>query len=411
MRWQTSLGRRRVPSRAIPAPKCRIAQFLKIALKWYGVASLTVLIAVTPAGLWFFSKHGTTQVQWVLPWILLSSCSALSLLILPFVAVLEGCGRVADVATMRLGQNVTASLLCWLALAMHWSLLAYPLFAAASLGWQVVWLSARARYFFLDILRVRWSHSIVSWRREVWPFQWRIALTWLSSYFVSQFFNPVLFAFHGPGVAGQMGMSLGVANALLATGVTWMNTKCAPMGTLVARTEFPALDRMFFATMRNSFLLLLTGATAVFTVVLFVNSRHMPIATRLLPPLPMLLLLATTLASHVVQCEAMYLRAHKREPLLPLALLTGATTGLLTYYVGRRYGATGVTVAYFATTVFLSVTGSTLIFRRKQKAWHRTAAGSAGPHSNAPCSCRLLDCSSYLKSGCASASTRSCPRR
>jgi hypothetical protein len=256
---------------------------------------------------------------------------------------------------------------------MHASLLAYPIFAAVSLGWQVVWLSFRARHFFQDILRIRGSQAIVSWRSEVWPFQWRIGLTWLSSYFISQFFNPVLFAFHGPVAAGQMGMSLGVANALLATGVAWMNTKCAPMGTLVARGDFCGLDRMFFATMRNSFALVLTGAGGVLSVVLLVNFLHLPIAARLLSPLPMFLLLATTLANHIVQCEAMYLRAHKREPLLPLALVSGAVTGLLTYFAGRWYGATGVTVSYFVTTLFLGMTGSTLIFRRKRRAWHSPA--------------------------------------
>ncbi len=45
----------------------------------------------------------------------------------------------------------------------------------------------------------------ISWRREVWPFQWKIAVSWLCDYFIFQLFTPVLFAFRGPVEAGQDG--------------------------------------------------------------------------------------------------------------------------------------------------------------------------------------------------------------
>ena len=42
-------------------------------------------------------------------------------------------------------------------------------------------------------------------------FQWRIAVSWLCSYFTVQVFIPILFALRGPIEAGQMGMSLSIA--------------------------------------------------------------------------------------------------------------------------------------------------------------------------------------------------------
>jgi len=65
-------------------------------------------------------------------------------------------------------------------------------------------------------------------------------------------FNPVLFAFRGPVEAGRMGMSLSLANAIQAIAVSWVGTKSAPFGTLVARKEFDRLDQVFFQALRQS---------------------------------------------------------------------------------------------------------------------------------------------------------------
>ena len=65
----------------------------------------------------------------------------------------------------------------------------------------------------------------VDWRTEIWPFQWRLAVSWLCGYFTFQLFNPILFAVRGPIEAGQMGdtapkMPRAEAQALMQTVAT-----------------------------------------------------------------------------------------------------------------------------------------------------------------------------------------------
>src|SRR6185369_3301792 len=88
------------------------------------------------------------------------------------------------------------------------------------------------------------EHAI-GWRREIWPFQWRIALSWLCGYFIFQIFTPVLFAFQGPVTAGQMGMSLTISSGIGSIAVAWMSTKAPVYGGLIARGEIGELDRIF----------------------------------------------------------------------------------------------------------------------------------------------------------------------
>src|SRR5579872_4221130 len=108
-----------------------------------------------------------------------------------------------------------------------------------------LWLVHR-RKLLLGLLKYRTGNHRIRWFEEVWPFQWRIAVSWFCGYFIFWLFNPVLFAYRGPVEAGQMGMSLSLANAILNIAISWISTKSAPFGTLIARKEYQQLDRIFF---------------------------------------------------------------------------------------------------------------------------------------------------------------------
>lgn len=88
----------------------------------------------------------------------------------------------------------------------------------------------------------RWQ---VNYRLEIFPFQWKIALSWISGYFIFQLFNPVLFATEGAIVAGQMGMTLTVLNSIMALSFSWMTTKVPVYSELIAKKDYNQLDSLF----------------------------------------------------------------------------------------------------------------------------------------------------------------------
>jgi len=83
------------------------------------------------------------------------------------------------------------------------------------------------------------------------------------------------------------------------------------------------------------------------------------------------LLLAGTLAMHLVQAMAYYLRAHKREPLLASGVVTSLVCGALVWVLGRRYGATGACAAYAISTVAVALPMTSIIWWRARAAWHQ----------------------------------------
>lgn len=351
--------------------KDRLAAVLKIATKWYCIAAVLVVLVVMPTGLVFFSRNGAASpvVAWRGPWMLLSIASAVELVTLPLLAILEGCGKIWHIASLRLGQSVFANAALWLTLALHGALYGSAVFQAVDVGCAVIWIVLRYRGFFRTLFERNLLGTSFRWSTEVWPFQWRIALSWLGGYFVSQIMNPVLFATQGPIVAGQMGMSLSVCNALVGVSFSWMSTKASPFGVLVARRSWEELDKMFFATVRQSLSVLIVTAVLVFLSLLGLRTASPALAQRLLTPIPFGLLLLSAVTSHIVYCEALYLRTHKAEPFLMLSLVTGGLSALTTIAVAKPFGAEGVAAANLACGIVGLALG-THIFFRKRKHWH-----------------------------------------
>ena len=153
--------------------------------------------------------------------------AALNFQIDPLLSFLEGCGYVSDVARLRFMQSVTGSLLAWCALASHHGLFAPSMMMFGMASSALVEL-ARKHRLLLGLLRYRTGSNRIRWSEEVWPFQWRIAVSWFCGYFIFWLFNPVLFAYRGPVEAGQMGMTLSLVNAIQNIAVSWVSTEiCA----------------------------------------------------------------------------------------------------------------------------------------------------------------------------------------
>lgn len=358
----------------------RLASILQKSVLWYSVAAVLMAVGLLLAGFHFFSTHAqhSTVVSWKLPWICVVIATVFTFQMDPVFSFLEGCGFVPQVARMRFTQAVCGTSLAWMALTLH-----HGLFAPAG----IIFGQAAAGLFFLfskkslllPLLRQPSGEHIVGWRDEIWPFQWRIAVSFLCAYLIFPLFSPVLFAYRGPAEAGRMGMSLTIANALAALAYAWINTKASPFGNMIARREYGLLDRVFFRALIQSGALLLGGEAVVLSLLLAAHNYVPRLAGRMLSaPLFAVLMLAVFL-NHIVSSEAAYLRAHKKEPFLQLAMVTASLVGINTFVAGRLWGAAGITIGYCICGGILYVAGGTWIFRRCRRLWHGGSAGSAAP--------------------------------
>jgi O-antigen/teichoic acid export membrane protein len=348
----------------------RLASVIQKSVRWYSLAAVVMAGALLPAGFYFFSKHqhAGTMVSWQLPWCFAVLMAALNFQLDPFLSFLEGCGYVPEVAGLRFVQSATGSLLAWIVLIDHHGLFAPSMMLLGMAATSLVWLTGK-RKLLLGLLRYKAGAGKILWSREVWPFQWRIAVSWLSGYFLFWIFNPVLFAYRGPVEAGKMGMSLSLANAIQAIAVSWVSTKSAPFGTLIARKEYRRLDESFFQAIGQSCAVAFAGALAAWLGCVYLNLEHFKFAQRLLAPPWFGILLLYMIVNVIVSAEAYYLRAHKQEVFFVNSVVGAIAVTLCTVIFGRRYGASGIVVS----TCLLNWGGlvwATYKFRKYRKLWH-----------------------------------------
>ncbi|AMO93789.1 putative membrane protein [Collimonas fungivorans] len=351
--------------------KRRLQSLLHFALVWFGAAAVLMIVVLLPVGIYFFldASKNSPAPSVSMAWSLLVVFSAINLVTTAAVAILEGCGKVAQVAMLRLCQSVFAVVAIWIVLSFGGHLYALAMNSLMTAVVGFVWIWSRYRKFFKDLLRHRTLLQGLDWRNEIWPFQWRIALSWMSGYLMFQLFTPLLFATHGPVVAGQMGMSLQIIGAMNSSAMAWISTKAPTYGKLVATGQSKALDTLFFRGLFQSLIFLSTGVVCVWLIFYYLFVSGAGYGTRVLPPFLFAILGFVAIANHIVSAEAVYLRAHKQEPFMLLSILSGTITAILAWLLVPGYGVSGAVYSYAATALLVTLVGGTFIFIRKRKEW------------------------------------------
>jgi O-antigen/teichoic acid export membrane protein len=354
-----------------PVAHDRLASVFQKTVRWYTTAAALLAVFLLTAGSHFFSahEHVGAHVCWRIPWYAAALAATVTFQLDPILSFMEGCGFVPNVARVRLVQAVTGSTLAWMALATHHGLFAPALVIFGYASIAVIWLFLR-RKLLLSLLRRDPGGNRIHWLKEVWTFQWRIAVSWLCGYFIFQLYNPVLFAFRGAVEAGQMGMSLSLANALTSVAISWINTKSAPFGAMIARKEYEQLDEHFFRAVKQSFVVCAAGSLTIWIGVMFLNWAHFPFARRILDPISLGILLMTTLINIIIIGEATYLRAHKQEKFLLNSVLGAILVGSSTYFLGRSYGSFGIVTGSLLVGLFMGLPLGTYTFWKYRRIWH-----------------------------------------
>jgi O-antigen/teichoic acid export membrane protein len=349
----------------------RLASVLQISVRWYGAGALLLAVVLIPAGLRFFSAHQHLgdAVSWRAPWIAAATAAVFAFQLDPLYSFFEGCGFVSNVAHMRWIQAVVGSLAAWILLLTHHGLYAPATVIAGQVVVGAIWLLWR-RGLLVNLLTHETAGQHVSWQSEIWPFQWRIAISWVSGYFVYQTFNPFLFAYKGPVAAGQMGMSISFANSLMVVAMAWVSTKAAPFGTLIAQKRYLQLDALFFKALRQSAFVAGLGSTVIWSATTYLYFTHSRYAHKLLAPLPFALLLVAAILNHLFASLGTYLRAHKQEKLFQLSLSIAVAVLLSNYFFAKTSGALGMIAGYLGIIALIGLGGGMLIFNKYRRLWH-----------------------------------------
>jgi hypothetical protein len=355
----------------------RLGALSGLTRRWYLIAAAAFVLGVGPAGLVFFGRnHALSPQVWALPWLALVLVTGINLYLSPRLAFLEGCGRIGNVARMRLYQSLFGYGCAWITLAVGggiWSAVCVPLAACIfTAGWL-----HRNRGFGKRFTMPSRPASVMSWRRDILPLQWRISLSWISGYFIFSLFTPLIFSTAGAVAAGRFGLSMAIFTGLSTVSMSWMYAKVPEFARHASRGDLNALRRQFRPAAIRA-----VGVTIalclLFVILAQIVVRLRPeAATRLLGPTDLSLLAIAVIANAVISSAATYMRSFREEPMLPVSIGAAILTSVAVY-VGSDVSVTVMLALYAGITAGITLPWTIWIFRRYSAQQRMRRAGTRG---------------------------------
>ncbi len=324
----------------------RLRSIYQKAFRYYSTMAVVLTLGIGIGGYLFFSAKPSDGVNWQLPWIVVAICMGLQFLLTPFWAVLEGCNRVADVATYYFWMTLTGFSVSALGFVITQSLDVVIFTSVASLltGYAYIfgkWLNLRTQ-----VRRPFRKHQQVAWFQEIWGFQWRIVGTWTGRYFLEAGIPAIAFQLFGPIVAGQAGMSFQLSKMAGGIASSWTATKIPFWGQLVAQNKRRELDTSWRSAARMNLIVSFIGQASVLIALMFFAHFLPQYAHRLFSPLTFAGLSIGWFLYSFWLISMHYVRAHRLEPFVWAHWLL-AVSFLFLLIVGKgNFGPAALTYSF-----------------------------------------------------------------
>jgi len=303
--------------------KSRIMSLGKISLTWYGVASFIHFFALSLLGGYFLSGKSLDHSHWLVPWVLTVGISSLRLSLVPLGGLLQGCGQISTMSWMQSRASIIQTIIVWVGLSAKMGLYIIPLSSLAGLivlGWTY---GVKYNKFIIDVIKHK-AGGHISWKREVFPLQWRIALSCASGYFIFQFQIPVVFHFCGEVEAGKYGATLAIITSLTGIASAWASSRVAEFGAMLSQRRNDEVVALARRCQLQSLIILLLSFIFLWFGLYVLSISGNPRRERFSTNLVVLGLMAYQYINTFIGTQALVVRASRKEPYFILSLI-GAT--------------------------------------------------------------------------------------
>jgi hypothetical protein len=335
----------------------------RLVHKWYALAGSLFFFFVGVCGCIYLRYELTVPEKYLIVWLILCGCTALNLTLSAKLAVLDGLGFVVRVASIRTKQSMIGYLLAWTGLVFSGGIYAMVFIPLTAVVYGLYSLRGFSGLCGGGPQKERAVD--LSWRRDIFPMQWRIALSWMSGYFMFQIFTPVIFRFHGPIEAGRVGMALSAFSAIQSIGMSWVTAKVPVFSQLIAKNNRSDLDQLFGRLFKQAILFTTAFSSLVVAGALIVSSvSQLPIFQRLASPVSLLILGLVSVTNLCVYCWATYMRAHNEEPMTPVSVVSAILTALVTF-VAAPFGSEAVLLGYLCVSAMVTLPWTKFLFNKR----------------------------------------------
>ncbi|MCR5756869.1 MAG: hypothetical protein K6F95_03065 [Selenomonas sp.] len=310
----------------------RLASFFRFMINWLGKI-VSIVFPLIMVGGYYFLSIKEDELYWQIPWLIYSLASAGAFISSALLSFFEGCNSVGLIQGIRFRVGVCQTVTTVSCLAVGLNIYALGI----ALMVNVLVSGGYIIYCFRQTIKQLWQISAeycYNWWPEFSALIWRYAVSWCSGYFIFQIFTPIAFYFHGAVFSGKIGISIAMWTASVSIANTWMTAIMPKMNMLISEYKWQDLDTLFNKNLWRTMLTIILGGGAYFVLYFWLHDR-VSFFDRVLPPLTMGMLYISWILQSWVNSVAFYLRAHKREPLMNISIISGIWVAVTTYFCAR----------------------------------------------------------------------------
>lgn len=310
----------------------KLASFFRFSLYWL-VKVIGIVFPLIIIGGYFFLTIKEEQLIWQWAWVLYSFVSAIVFFNSTLLSFFEGCDSVSIVQGIRIKITAVNFFVTALGLYFNLGLYALPisLICSSVVGFYCV------SNKFSNTIKQLWELSrgkCYKWDCEFYALIWRYSISWCSGYFIFQLFTPLAFKYHGPVFAGKIGISMAMWTAGFSIATSWVTAIIPKLNMCISENKWHELDKLFYRS-----LILATGTMlfggSLFLIIESIFSNKYDFFSRILDIQSMFILFLCWLFQTVINTLAVYLRSHKKEPLMPLSLISAFYVVITTFLCAR----------------------------------------------------------------------------
>jgi len=320
-------------------------------------------------GLAFFIRDGVLNIYWV-PWSLYSFGAMISFFCNFILSFIEGMDKITSIQKIRFITLVVYTGIVPVSLFFGINIYALAfgtLMSALVVPFLIVY---RFKPIFKKLLDISSGFSY-NWKNEINPLLTKYIIGGVFSYFVFQIYIPIVHYFHGPVYSGKVGITLALVLALVDISSIWIYTVVPKINMLVSKKIWPELDLLFIKRMMFSLGTYIFGIMAMFVAIyIFKNIWIFPkIFARFLPFKVILVLFSCYFFQQIISNLAVYLRAHKQEPLMWQAILSFFWVVPATILAGKYLPPDWIFSGFLSSYLFLIPINLFIFFKCRRK-WH-----------------------------------------
>lgn len=325
----------------------RLASIKQFSIKWFSWMTFFLLFGLSIGGI-LFLKYSANDSSidtsiWLAPWIVICFFKSLQILISPGLTFLEGINEVESVNRFRFRQSVYERTAAWIVIIIGGKLWLFSAGTGVNLIGQFDFMFRKFGKVLKEIFGLKATKNKI-WKEEIFPLQWKYAITSISGYLNFTFIVPLIFWFLGPVDAGKFGITWAIITMFWGLSVTLISTKMPGFAMIAAKSDFGKFNRSFRKSAINS-AIFLSVLIVIFIVVLFFLEILFPsIAKRFLNMLPAVFISAAIIPHHLRFAMANYMRALKKEPFWKISILDIILVFLIIIPLCKYYGILGASI-------------------------------------------------------------------